>query len=68
MTPHQIRQHLRADRKAAGYSQLQFAKMVGISHAQYKRLENGTCDMNLETATRVFLFLGKELDLIPKQP
>lgn len=56
-----MRYKLKQYREKAGFSQANFATMLGISKPYYNQIENGKRGLSLTLAERIALILGNKL-------
>lgn len=56
---------LKRVRKEKGYTQQQFADLIGVSHATLSALENGG-GVSAQTLEKAWQYLGLRLVLVPK--
>lgn len=50
-----------------GYTQLQFATMLGITARQYQRIESGTQDGSIKLWVKIKSLLEKPIDYLVEQ-
>lgn len=61
----QLGSFLKQTRKAKGFTQDEFAEMIGVSHATLSALENGK-SVSSTTLEKAWQFLGLKLVVLPK--
>lgn len=64
-TVKQVGSFLKKIRRERGYTQDEFAEIVGVSHATLSALENGK-SVSTKTLERALQFLGLRLVILPK--
>ena len=62
-----MRNNLRQSRMSKGYTQLQFATMLGITARQYQRIESGTQDGSIKLWVKIKSLLEKPIDYLVEQ-
>jgi transcriptional regulator with XRE-family HTH domain len=62
-TPSQLSTHLRALRRAKGYSQADLGAQLGLSQARVARIEGDPLSISVEQLLRVFSALGVRMGL-----
>ena len=61
----QLGAFLKAERRARGYTQAEYAQLIGVSHATLSALENGR-GVSTSTLERALQFLGLRLVVAPR--
>lgn len=61
----QLGAFLKAERRARGYTQAEYARLIGVSHATLSTLENGSA-VSTGTLERALQLLGLRLVVVPR--
>ena len=62
-----MRNNLRQSRVSKGYTQTQFAILLGITTRQYQRIENGKSDGSIKLWVKIKSLLEQPIDYLIEQ-